>query len=58
MILECDECGCASRGRAKGWAAFSGEDLERVEPTSIAILCPSCAAVEFEYRPEQAEDYT
>lgn len=58
MILECEECGCASRGRAKGWVAMIGVDPEGVEPPCIGLFCPACADEEFGYRPEQAEDYT
>jgi hypothetical protein len=42
----------------RSWAAFSGEDPDGVESTSIAIMCPICAAREFEWRPEAAVDYT
>jgi hypothetical protein len=41
----------------RSWAAFSGEDPDRVESTSVAIMCPICAAREFEWRPEAAVDY-
>ena len=54
----CDECGCASDEHASGWAAFHGEDPEGIEPTSVAIMCPVCAAREFEWKPENAEAYT
>ena len=56
-LLICDECRCASDELASGWVAFSGEDPDRIEPTSIAIMCPACAAREFEWRPEVAEGY-
>ena len=56
-LLICDECGCASDELASGWVAFTGEDPDGVEPTSIAIMCPTCASREFEWRPEVAEDY-
>ena len=36
--LKCDECGCVSRGRAEGWAAFIGEDPARVEPTIAPLF--------------------
>ena len=51
------ECGCASDDLASGWAAFSGEDPDGREPTSVVIMCPACAAREFEWRPEAAEGY-
>ena len=50
----CGECHCASDERAKGWAAFTGEDPDGIEPTSVVIVCPTCAAREFEWRPEAA----
>ena len=54
----CGECGCASDELGRGWVAFTGEDPDGHEPTSVAIMCPVCAAREFEWRPEAAEDYT
>ena len=51
-LLHCEDCGCASDDRASGWAAFTGEDPEGIEPTSVVIMCPVCAAREFEWRPE------
>jgi hypothetical protein len=56
--LECEECGCASRGRAEGWAAFLGEDPARIEPPCIGVFCPRCAGDVFEYRPSDGRDYT
>ena len=58
VLLTCGECGCASDESAKGWAGFTGEDPDGVEPTSVVIMCPVCAAREFEWRPEAAEGYT
>ena len=57
VLLICGECGCASDQYAFGWAAFTGEDPKGVEPTSVAIMCPICAAREFEWKPENAEGY-
>jgi len=56
-VLRCDECGCISDELGRSWAAFSGEDPDGVEPTSIAIMCPACAAREFDWRLEAAADY-
>jgi hypothetical protein len=56
--LECEECGCVSRGRADGWAAFLGEDPARIEPSSIGDFCPRCASEVFDYRPHDGRDYT
>jgi len=58
VLLICGECGCASDEHAAGWAAFTGEDPKGLEPTSIVILCPVCAAREFEWRPEAVDSYT
>jgi hypothetical protein len=55
-LLHCEDCGRASDHRASGWAAFTGEDPDGVEPTSVVILCPVCAAREFEWRPEAAAE--
>ena len=57
VLLVCGECGCASDEHARGWAAFNGEDPDGIEPTSVVIMCPVCAAREFEWRPRAAEDY-
>jgi hypothetical protein len=35
-----------------------GEDWAGSEPSSVGILCPRCAALEFDYRPEDGGDYT
>ena len=40
-----------------GWAAFTGEDPDGIEATSVVIMCPVCAAREFEWRPEAADGY-
>lgn len=56
--LTCDECGCISRDDADGWAAVLGEDVNGVEPSSVGIFCPRCAALEFDYRTETAANYT
>jgi hypothetical protein len=58
VLLICSECHCASDEHAAGWAAFTGEDPNGIEPTSVAIMCPVCAAREFEWRPEAADGYT
>ena len=49
--IEGDELG-------RSWVAFTGEDPDGLEPTSVAIMCPACAAREFDWRPEAAADYT
>jgi hypothetical protein len=58
VLLICGECGCASDELGRGWTAFTGEDPDGLEPTSVVIMCPVCAALEFEWRPEAAEGYT
>jgi hypothetical protein len=56
--LTCEECGCVSRGRADGWAAFLGEDRAGIEPSCVGIFCPRCAAEYFDYRADDAREYT
>jgi hypothetical protein len=56
-LLTCEECGCPSDDDARGWVAFLAED-DGLEPTSVATVCPVCAAEEFGYRPERADEYT
>lgn len=56
--LECEECGCVSRGRAEGWTAFLGEDPARIEPSCVGVFCPRCAGEVFEYRQTDGRDYT
>lgn len=56
-MLRCEECGCVSDELGRAWAAFTGEDPDGREETSVAIMCPVCAAREFEWRPEAAADY-
>ena len=56
-MLCCDECGCVSDELGRSWAAFTGEDPDGDEPTSVAIMCPVCATREFEWRPDAAADY-
>jgi hypothetical protein len=57
-VLRCDECGCVSDELGRSWVAFTGEDPDGIEPTSIAIMCPACAAREFDWRPEAGAGYT
>lgn len=56
--LICEECGCVSRREAEGWAAFLGEDRTGVEPSSVGLFCPRCAALQFDYRLEEGSEYT
>lgn len=56
--LECEECGCASRGRAERWTAFLGEDTARIEPSSVGVFCPRCAGEVFDHRTREGRDYT
>jgi hypothetical protein len=58
VLLICAECGCASDRDARGWAAFTGEDADGIEPTIVVVMCPVCAAREFGWRPDAAEGYT
>jgi hypothetical protein len=53
VLLTCGECGCASDEHAKGWAAFADEDPDGLEPTSVVIMCPVCAARKFSGGPKR-----
>ena len=35
--------------RLGAWVALLGEDVEGIEPTSVYLFCPDCAAEEFDY---------
>jgi hypothetical protein len=41
-----------SDGEARGWIALLAEDVNGLEPMSVAVFCPQCALVEFGYRAE------
>jgi hypothetical protein len=56
-VLYCEECGCCSGELGKGWAAFVCDDPDELEPASIVVYCPPCAAAEFGYRPDFAGKY-
>jgi hypothetical protein len=56
-VLYCVECGCCSGELGKGWSAFICEDPDGDDPPSITVYCPPCAASEFGYRPDLAENY-
>ena len=47
--VRCEECGCSSGLRWKGWGAYRYKDLETSDPTLIAFYCPHCAENEFGY---------
>jgi hypothetical protein len=44
--LRCLECGCVSRGAARGWRAIIGGGYEG-EPLAVGVYCPACALREF-----------
>jgi hypothetical protein len=57
-LLQCEECGCISRDRARAWLACLVRELEdvdevAVEAPALAVYCPVCAARE-ELAPERA----
>jgi hypothetical protein len=47
-----------SRGEAEGWTAFLGEETTGIEPLSVGVFCPRCAALQFDHRPKEGADYT
>ena len=56
-MLYCIECGCCSGELGKGWVAFRCDDPDETEAPALALYCPPCAAAEFGYRPDIAENY-
>ena len=56
-ILYCVECGCCAGEIGHGWTAWICNDPDEVDPPTIAVYCPPCAAEEFGYRPEVAAHY-
>ena len=56
-MLYCEECGCCSGDLGKGWAAFVCYDPDELDPPTLIVYCPPCAASEFEYRPDVASNY-
>jgi len=48
-ILVCEECRLVSDEDARGWIALLADDVHGLEPISVAVFCPECARVEFEY---------
>jgi hypothetical protein len=55
LILVCEECCLVSDEEARGWIALLAEDVHGLEPMSVAVFCPDCARVEFEYRSESKD---
>lgn len=52
--LRCEECLEESEDEAEGWIALLTEDVEGLEPISVATFCPECARVEFDYTPRDS----
>ena len=57
MSLTCTECRCEGNELARGWVAFLGEDADGLEPTGVYPFCTECAAAEFGYRGERADEH-
>jgi hypothetical protein len=51
--LLCEKCGAETDDAATGWIAHLPEDVEGLEPMSVAVFCPECARVEFGYPAEE-----
>ena len=49
LILVCEGCGLVSDEEARGWIALLAEDVDGLEPISVAVFCAECARVEFGY---------
>jgi hypothetical protein len=58
--LICEECGCSCDDEARGWTGLLAEDIDGIEPTSVATFWPDCAAEEFAYSAgsERADEQT
>jgi hypothetical protein len=56
MKLLCEECLEESDEQARGWVALLAEDVDGLEPMSVAVFCPECARVEFGYRLGNKDD--
>ena len=50
-LLRCAECDRLSDKRADGWTGFLTEDAVGLEPTGVAVFCPSCASTQFGWLP-------
>ena len=50
-LLRCGQCACPSDERAEGWTGFLTEDADGLEPTGVAVFCPSCASTQFGWLP-------
>jgi hypothetical protein len=51
--LVCAECRRESDDRAWGWRAYRSEDVEDGEERyEVAIFCPFCAPLEFDWPPK------
>ena len=57
-MLRCEECGCASADRARGWLACIARDPDDLEgEAGVAVYCPACAARE-QLAPPELASYT
>ena len=52
--VRCDACGCWSQDRAHGFVAYLLPDPDEVDPPEVITLCPTCAAVHFDYEAKVA----
>ncbi len=50
-VLRCGACACLSDERAEGWTGVLTEDADGLEPTGVAVFCPSCASKHFGWLP-------
>ncbi len=46
-LLRCGGCDCLSDESAEGWTGFLTDDADGLEPTAVAVFCPSCASTHF-----------
>ena len=49
----CSARACLSDRRAEGWTGFLTDDGDGLEPTGVAVFCPSCASTQFGWLPRR-----
>lgn len=55
-MLNCEQCGCSGE-LGMGWVSFVCSDVDEDDNGWTGAYCPPCAAAEFGYRPDRAENY-
>ena len=56
-MLHCEQCGCSGE-LSMGWVTFVRADADEGDDTPwTGAYCPPCAAAQFGYPPDVAQDY-